>query len=50
MTGQMIEYIGIGIVIISIILEIVFTIVFKHNRKRKIKQIYESYDKENTVF
>ncbi len=46
MTGQMIFYIGIAVASLSVIGEIVATIVFKSSKKKMIRKIYESYDNQ----
>ena len=44
MSGMLIFYIGIGLFAVSFILEIVLSVVFKINKKKTIKKIYEEYD------
>lgn len=46
MTGQMIIYIGIAVVAISVIGEIVATIVFKSTKNKTVQKIYDSYDRD----
>ena len=40
MSGQMMIYIGLGMVGISILFEIILGIIFKATKKRTIKKIY----------
>ena len=44
MTGQMLVYIGIGMVAVGVIGEILAMVIFKSNKKKMIKKIYDSYD------
>ena len=44
MSGQMIMYIGIAVAAVSVLGEIAVTIIFKNNKKKMIRKIYESYD------
>lgn len=46
MTGQMIIYIGIGVAALSLIGEIVATIVFRNTKKKMVEKIYNSYDQK----
>ena len=44
MSGMIIFYMGIGIFAVSFVLEIVLSVIFRINRKKTIKKIYEGYD------
>ncbi len=46
LTGNMMIYLGIGIFSVSFVLEVIFIIVFRVNKKKMIKRIYEGYDGE----
>ena len=46
MTGQMFVYVGIGLVALGVIGEILAMVISKGNKKKMIKKIYDSYDKE----